>query len=400
MKAVMYGAGNIGRGFIGATLAQSGYAVTFVDVSEEVVEHLNEKHSYPVRLVSNDEVRDVEITGVDAIHGLNSEEVAIAISKTDLLALSVGANVLPFIASNIAEGIKRRFKITEAPLNIFLCENLMDVKSVMERLLKEHLTTVEQSLFDERIGLVTTSIGRMVPVQTQEMKDGNPMRVCVEPYDSLPVDRDAIKGEMPPINKLIPFSPFDFYLKRKLYIHNLGHAVCAYLGMVAGKTFIYEAIEESIICHITRMAMVESGRALASEYSVPMEEISENIDDLLQRFANRALGDTCARVGGDPARKLAPTDRLIGAVVFCQSRGMSYVGITVGVAGAIHYYIREKNEVQSDKNARQVLGELCQVEPDSDLGKMILECYSLLCQKISLEEIYQRILEWDVLSDS
>jgi len=397
MKAIMYGAGNIGRGFIGATLAQSGYAVTFVDISEEVVEHLNENHSYPIRLVSNEEVTDIEITGVDAIHGLYSEEVISAISKTDLLAISVGANVLPLIASNIVKGIKRRFKTTEAPLNIFLCENLVDVKQVMEGLLKKYLNSKEQSLFDERIGLVTTSIGRMVPVQTQKMKDGNPMRVCVEPYDSLPVDRDAIKGEMPSIKNMIPFSPFDFYLKHKLYIHNLGHAVCAYLGMVAGKTFIYEAIEEPIIRHITKMAMMESGRALALEYSVPLEEILENIDDLLQRFGNRALGDTCARVGGDPVRKLAPTDRLIGAAVFCQRRGSSYVGITVGVAGAIYYCIREKGEIQSDKKARRILGELCQIEPDSCLGERVMGFYSMLCQEISLEGVYQRILELDVL---
>ena len=397
MKAIMYGAGNIGRGFIGAVLSQSGYTVTFVDISEEVVRHLNEKHSYPIRLVSNEGVRDVEITGVDAIHGLEEDKVATAISDTDVLAVSVGANGLPLIAPNIAEGIKLRFKKTGTPLNIFLCENLMDVKQVMESLLKKHLNAKEQSLFDERIGLVTTSIGRMVPVQTQKMKDGNPMRVCVEPYDSLPVDRDAIKGDIPPINNLVPFSPFDFYLKRKLYIHNLGHAVCAYLGMITGKTFIYEAIEESIIYHITRMVMMESGRALALEYSVSMEEISECIEDLLQRFGNRALEDTCVRVGDDSARKLAPKDRLIGAAMFCQSHGVPYVGITVGVAAAIYYCIEEKGENQSDEKARQILEGLCQIEIDSCLGKKVMVFYSMLCQEMSLEEIYQRIPESEVL---
>ena len=37
-KAIMYGGGNIGRGFIGALLSRSGYEVTFVDVVDAVVE--------------------------------------------------------------------------------------------------------------------------------------------------------------------------------------------------------------------------------------------------------------------------------------------------------------------------------------------------------------------------
>lgn len=392
MKAIMVGAGNIGRGFIGATLAQSGYAVTFIDISQEVVDYLNEKHSYPLRLVSNEEMKELEITGVDAIHGENSEEVATAISKTDLLAISVGTKALPIIAPNIAEGIKRRFKRTEAPLNLFLCENLVDVKQVMEALLKKYLNAEEQSLFDERIGLVTASIGRMVPIQTEKMQEGNPMRVCVEPYDALPVDGEAIKGEVPPINKLIPYSPFDFYLKRKLYVHNLGHAVCAYLGMFEGKTFIDEAIEEPIIYQMTRMAMMESGRALALAFDVSREEILRNIDDLLQRFANRALGDTCARVGGDPGRKLAPKDRLIGAAVFCESHGVSYDGIAVGVAAAIYHYIGEKEEIQRDENARQILQELCQTEQECCLEEKVMKFYAMLRRGFRLYEVHQRVL--------
>ena len=44
MKAVMYGGGNIGRGFIGMLLSGSGYEVQFVDVVDAVVNTLNEKH--------------------------------------------------------------------------------------------------------------------------------------------------------------------------------------------------------------------------------------------------------------------------------------------------------------------------------------------------------------------
>ena len=93
-------------------------------------------------------------------------------------------------------------------------------------------------MFDETVGLVEASIGRMVPVQTEEMKDGDPMRVSVEGYGFLPVDKAAFKGDIPSITNMVPFEPFDFYIKRKLYIHNMGHATCAYLGDLLGLEYI------------------------------------------------------------------------------------------------------------------------------------------------------------------
>ena len=57
-KAVMYGAGNIGRGFIGALFSQSVYSVSFIDIAKPVVNGLNEAHSYPLRLVSGDQKED------------------------------------------------------------------------------------------------------------------------------------------------------------------------------------------------------------------------------------------------------------------------------------------------------------------------------------------------------
>ena len=50
MKAVMYGAGNIGRGFIGEVLYKSGYKTTYIDVNEAVVKALNKDKKYPIYL--------------------------------------------------------------------------------------------------------------------------------------------------------------------------------------------------------------------------------------------------------------------------------------------------------------------------------------------------------------
>ena len=239
-KAVMYGGGNIGRGFIGATLSQSGYAVTFIDVAEPVVKALSENHQYPVRYVSTNGYEDVLIENVTAVNGNDAEAASEAIAECDIMATAVGARILKFIIGNIVAGLRKRWARTDAPLNIIICENLMDANLVMEKMLKEQLSEEECKIFDERVGLVEASIGRMVPVQTDEMKDGDPMRVCVERYGFLPTDKAAFKGEIPEIRNMVPFAPFDFYIKRKLYIHNMGHATCAYLGDLLGYEYIYQ----------------------------------------------------------------------------------------------------------------------------------------------------------------
>lgn len=47
-KAIMYSAGNIGRGFAGALLSQSGYEVAFIDVAQPLVQKINEAGCYTV----------------------------------------------------------------------------------------------------------------------------------------------------------------------------------------------------------------------------------------------------------------------------------------------------------------------------------------------------------------
>ncbi|HPP75292.1 MAG TPA: mannitol-1-phosphate 5-dehydrogenase, partial [Armatimonadota bacterium] len=51
-KAVQFGAGNIGRGFIGQLFHESGYEVVFVDVVPDVVRLLNEQRCYTLRIAS------------------------------------------------------------------------------------------------------------------------------------------------------------------------------------------------------------------------------------------------------------------------------------------------------------------------------------------------------------
>ena len=387
MKAVMYGGGNIGRGFIGALMSQSGYEVTFVDVVDTVVDTLNKDRKYPIRILSNGGHKDVDVLNVSAVNGNNMDAVSDVIADADIIATAVGARILKFIVSNIVAGLRKRWAMGKAPLNIIICENLMDANKVLEEMLKEQLTEEEKTIFDKNVGLVEASIGRMVPVQTEEMKDGDPMRVCVESYGFLPVDKATFKGEIPEITNMVPFEPFDFYIKRKLYIHNMGHATCAYLGDLLGLEYIYQAIDVPEIRVIVQNAMLESAVALSQAYGVALGNIICHIEDLLYRFTNKALKDTCARVGGDPARRLSSDDRLIGSAKLAIEKGQVPAYIAVGAAAGLYRFVFESNMEQNLKNAKTLLLQNSGLADDHSLVDMILNVYQMIVDGCSISQL-------------
>lgn len=336
-KAIMYGAGNIGRGFIGKVFSEAGYDVVFIDVAQPVVEKLNQDGEYPVKIVSNEGSHEVTVKNVRAVNGFDTDTVAKEILDADIMATAVGVNVLPRIISNIAAGIDLRAQNSKSPLDIIICENLLDADKYLRELLEETVAASSQDYLRNRVGLVEASIGRMVPVMTDEMRGDNLLRVWVEPYEELPVDKDAFRGDIPPIKTLVPFSPFGFYIRRKLFIHNMGHALCAYFGWLKGYTYIYEAPADKEIADMAKRAMMDAAAALHNDYNIPLSEIEDNVYDLIKRFGNRALKDSVARVGKDPIRKLKNIDRLTGAALYCVQQGMGADNILPGIAAALHF---------------------------------------------------------------
>lgn len=381
-KAVMYGAGNIGRGFIGKLLSESGYEVCFIDISSDIVDKINEDKAYPVTIVSDDVRKEEMVHNVYAINGINVDDVAFAICTADLIATAVGVNVLPKIVKPLCEGIRQRVKRNPYPLNIIICENLLDADRYIRGLMEKELDQEYKPWLDENLGLVEASIGRMVPVMTDEMREGNILRVCVEPYNSLPVDKEAFKGEIPALKNLVPFSPFGFYIKRKLFIHNMGHAMSAYLGYRKGYRFIYECVGDQEIKCIVQIAMKCVAKALSKEYGVPFADICEHVDDLINRFSNKALADTVARVGREPIRKLGKNDRLVGAALYCMEHEVMADSIACGIASVLMYDNSDDEKAVELQSIIKQMGvphcveTLCGVDKVDGLYSMIINAYN------------------------
>jgi mannitol-1-phosphate 5-dehydrogenase len=363
-KAVMYGAGAIGRGFIGQVFHDSGYEVIFIDIVKPAIEAMNRDRQYPLRIVSNEEIIEKMIDHVRAIDAADQEAACAAIAAADIMATSVGVNNLPRIAGIIARGLQLRFAKKDAsPLNILICENLIDAGSHLSKLIAEQLPEEDRPLL-ERTGFVEASIGRMVPIMTPEMFEGNILRVWVEPYCQLPLDEDGFRGPIPDLAHVITYAPFRFYEERKLYIHNLGHAMTAYLGFVHGYHYIYEAIADQAIRSRVNEAMLASARSLSRVYGVALPDLEDHVADLISRFGNRALGDTVARVGQDPLRKLKAGDRFLGALERCREQGISYEAILEGIAAALRF------ERDNDPSAGDMQKQIAAEGVEAFVGKM------------------------------
>jgi len=390
--AVMIGAGNIGRGFVGAAFAASGFETVFIDVDERLVAEINARGEYPVRiLLPEGGHTETMARGVRAVSGNDLEAAAGEIARAELCATAVGARALPHIAPLLAAGLAKRVQeqatgipkghtavpaaqqtteipkghtavpvaqqtteipkehtavlvaqqttetvpAAQKPLNIIVCENLIDAGGKLRELVLGSVSQMAAPELDAIAGFPEAVIGRMVPVQTDEMKDGDPLRVCVESYAFLPVDKAAFKGEIPLVEGMVPLDGFEYYVKRKLFVHNLGHAAIAYLGMLKGYTYIAEAVDDPDILFLAANAMRESAEALGRENPGDEANLNRHIESLLYRFTNRALGDTCARVGADPLRKLGAEDRLIGALRNCERYGLPTVYIAAAAAAAM-----------------------------------------------------------------
>ncbi|MBU2494939.1 MAG: mannitol-1-phosphate 5-dehydrogenase [Candidatus Omnitrophota bacterium] len=388
-KAVVFGAGNIGRGFLGQLFFESGYETVFVEAVPSVVELLNKKKAYPLWVVSDEEKEKFEIRNVRAVSAGNGDAVAEELTEADLAATAVGVGNISKIAPLLAKGIARRatFK-NPGPLNIIICENLLSAGKTLKAEIRQSLPPELHDYLDKKVGMVETVVSRMVPPAPPEMKEQEPLLVLVEPYKILPVAKHGFKGEIPQINGFLPVADIQAYEELKLYVHNLVHAVCAYFGYLKNCRYIWEAVAHPEIRKILKGTLKEAGTALIKKHHFSKKELRDYSGDLLQRFANKALGDTVYRVGRQPLRKLGPQDRLVGAARLCLNFEIEPKNVIFTIAAALCYNYKEDEEAVnlakmiSEKGAGYVLREICKIKSEEPIYNAILEKYNNLKQKM------------------
>ncbi|KAJ3974173.1 mannitol dehydrogenase C-terminal domain-containing protein [Lentinula raphanica] len=385
--AIQFGAGNIGRGFIGAVLSQAGFHVVFADVQEKIVNALNEKGRYDVHILNG----ETQIETIQSVSGVMSTDLKaiekIAREPLSIITTAVGPNILPRLAKPIAQIIRTRMDEGMGPINIVACENLQNATNKLREALEAELNDKERLYMQDNIGFAICSVDRIVPPFSSE----NILDVGVEPFFEWTVDSNSLKKTDPDvvIDGMHTTNNLDAYVQRKLFTLNTGHAITAYLGFLDKKDTILESISDDTIRTVVSNALHESGAALVAKHRpfFSEDQHEEYIRKILKRFSNHNLKDEVSRVGREPLRKLRKGDRLLGPVEMCREQNLPHDSLLLGIAAALLFHPtgvhedQEANEMQEkirQQGIEQVVADLTGWEKDDDDLQKVNEQYHRL----------------------
>lgn len=339
MKAVHFGAGNIGRGFIGLLLSQAGYEVVFSDVNQTLVSALRERGEYVVTL-ADDEKKQLHVRGVTAIDGTDPDAVAAAVAEADLVTTAVGVNILKHIAPGIARGIEKRIAASGGKLHVIACENTIGGSTQLKEQVFSHLDEASKAKAAELAAFPDAAVDRIVPIQHHD----DPLAVTVEPFYEWVVDSSSMFPGYKPIegvhyvHELIP------YIERKLFTVNTGHCAAAYIGRLKGYETIQQAMGDDEVAGEVRGVLSETGKVLVERYGFDRAEHERYIDKIIGRFRNPHLTDEVTRVGRSPIRKLSPNDRLVKPALQAYELGIEPDRLAKVMAAALLFDVPEDPE--------------------------------------------------------
>lgn len=350
MNALHFGAGNIGRGFIGKLLADSGLHVTFADINQTQIDQINTNKQYGVKIVG-DASRIETVKNIAAINSKDEAAVIEQVKAVELITTAVGPNVLGFIAPLFAKALAARSEAgNHAPLNIIACENMVRGTSFFKEKIFEHLSEAQQAAVEENVGFVDSAVDRIVPPAEPNAQD--PLEVTVEEFSEWIVDKTQFKGAIPDIQGMELTDNLMAFVERKLFTLNTGHLISAYLGKKAGVQWIKEAVAIDSVKAAVKATMEESGAVLINRYGFEPSAHAAYIEKILKRFANPYLNDDVNRVGREPIRKLSPNDRLIKPLAGTLEYGLPNKNLVNGVVMALQY--RNEDDPQAVELAEYI----------------------------------------------
>jgi len=341
-NAVHFGAGNIGRGFIGDILSKNNVAITFVDVNERVIDELNKRHSYEIEVAEEGQPHIVvkNVSGIN--NAKNPDEVIKAIASTDIITTAIGPNILPFIAELIAKGIEaRKAAGNNTPIDVLACENMIGGSQYLYQEVKKYLSADGLIFAEQYVGFPNAAVDRIVPAQTHE----DPLFVVVEPFNEWVVETSRMRNPTFKLTGVHYEKDLEPFIERKLFSVNSGHATSAYTGAFYGAKTILEALKDDRVKAQVEAVLGEIRSLLIAKWNFDEQALIDYHKIIISRFENPFIVDDVNRVARTPIRKLGYDERFIRPIRELKERQLSYQNLLKTIAFVFNY--NDSNDEQS-----------------------------------------------------
>jgi mannitol 2-dehydrogenase len=245
----------------------------------------------------------------------------------------------------LVEALDRRRRAGVPPFTVVSCDNIQQNgraartavvgfarlrDEVLARWISDHVAFPATMV--DRITPRTTPDDRTAVAETFGVDDRWP--VITEPFSQWVIEDEFCNGR-PPLEKVgvrytTDVRPYELMKTRLL---NATHSAVGYLGLLAGHTFVHEALADPVLRGY-------AGRLMDGEIApllppVPGVDIAQYTDTLLRRLANPALGDRLERLCERGSTKLP--NYLLPSLREAQAQGRPQALLALAVAAWCRY---------------------------------------------------------------
>jgi len=370
-KAVHFGGGNIGRGFVAEFLHNSDYEVVFVDVMDSIIESLQKTSSYTVTEIGDDGERKFTIDNYRAINSKHEmEKVVDEIATADVVTCAVGPNILKFVAEPVAKAIEAR-KL-DYPIAVIACENAINATTTWRGFIEAKLSEETKKNIDTKARFANSAIDRIVPQQPENAG----LDVVIEKFHEWCVEQKPFEngGKKPDVKGIHYVDDLEPYIERKLFTVNTSHATAAYYGHQNKIAYIHEVLADKKLHDTVRDAVKETANLIVKKHGVSTSEQNDYVEQIIKRISNPVLKDNVERVGRAPLRKLSRKERFIGPAAELAENGQKVDFLLGGIKMAFRFQNVEGDEESAELakklkslDAKAAVKDICGLEENHPL---------------------------------
>ncbi|AOM83555.1 mannitol-1-phosphate 5-dehydrogenase [Salisediminibacterium beveridgei] len=377
MQALHFGAGNIGKGFIGYLLNKTGYEICLVDVNQAAIDRFNKHNRYFVEMLDDHHTVE-EVSPVKALNSLTQEQDVIdQIEQADIITTSVGVDNLSRIAGVLAKGLLKRVGSNKKTIDVIANENAINASSALQGEIEKVVSPEEMNSILAYTGFPNASIDRLALSKEGEEEE----TALVEPiFEWVINQKEAKNHELPPIYGATYVDDLKPFIERKLYSVNMGHAATAYIANLFNEPTIQSALDQPEIERMIQATMNETAQYFITQFNVSQDDMDAYIQKTLKRFKNKNISDDIYRVGRAPIRKLGHDERLVKPARELKRLGLPVTHLTcVIAAGYLFAHPEDEEAVRlqtyvQDHGIEKAVNHFSEIE-DQELLTAIIHYY-------------------------